>query len=540
MARATTDSFVTEIELLPTGKQAKRLRSKFEAARQVFNACLGESLKRLKLMRESRAYRTARKLKGEERRAAFREVQTKHGFREYDLHSWCKQFTKSWINEHIGARTTEKVATEAFQIVREFSFGKRGRPRFCRKGQLRAVDGKTQSCCRWKGDRIEWKGLTVRAQVQVSDAVVKHGLAAPVKYVRITRRVIRGKERFFAQLVCKGQPFRKPSHHPGVGIVGVDLGPQTIAYVGPQAARLEVFCHELKRDEQQLRRLLRSLDRSRRANNPGNFKSDGTIKIIPGKRLQWNDSSRYLAVRNRVRELRRKEAAFRRNLHGQLVARVLTMGDDVRLESLDYSAWQRRRKTKKGRKKAFGRSLGKRAPGGFVARLRSEANKWNVSVTEFDPRAVKLSQSCHCGSITKKSLSERWHLCSQCGASAQRDLFSAFLARFVEDGVLKADEAHKAWPSSCAALEAALSPFKDAMEGLPSSLGLRSRGRAPCLQNDEQKLGETTDVVAVAKTTGESRGEPSEIHQTPVFSQRRLHRILDRQRPYDPTGADTG
>lgn len=53
MARASTPSFVTEIELLPAGKQKKQLRSKFEAARPVYNACLGESLRRLDRIRQS-------------------------------------------------------------------------------------------------------------------------------------------------------------------------------------------------------------------------------------------------------------------------------------------------------------------------------------------------------------------------------------------------------------------------------------------------------------------------------------------------------
>ena len=39
---------------------------RLEAARQIYDACLGESLKRLTLMRESREYQAARKLlKGE-------------------------------------------------------------------------------------------------------------------------------------------------------------------------------------------------------------------------------------------------------------------------------------------------------------------------------------------------------------------------------------------------------------------------------------------------------------------------------------------
>ena len=48
--------------------------------------------------------------------------------------------------------------------------------------------------------------------------------------------------------------------------------------------------------------------------------------------------------------------------------------------------------------------------------------------------------------MQKKPLRQRWHVCD-CGVSAQRDLYSAFLARFVnpDTSVLKARQAQEAW-----------------------------------------------------------------------------------------------
>ena len=75
-----------------------------EAVGQVYNACLGKSLKRLTLMRESREYQAARKLpKGEPkseaweaRRSAFGVVRQRFQFSEYALHDYAKQFGHSW------------------------------------------------------------------------------------------------------------------------------------------------------------------------------------------------------------------------------------------------------------------------------------------------------------------------------------------------------------------------------------------------------------------------------------------------------------
>ena len=55
------------------GRRERRLLVRLEAARQVYNACLGESLKRLTLMRESWEYQAARKLpKGEPKSEAWK------------------------------------------------------------------------------------------------------------------------------------------------------------------------------------------------------------------------------------------------------------------------------------------------------------------------------------------------------------------------------------------------------------------------------------------------------------------------------------
>lgn len=69
----TTPSFVTEISLKVTPSQERALNKRFEVARQDYNACLGECLKRLDLMRESKAWQKARLLpKGKNRTDTFK------------------------------------------------------------------------------------------------------------------------------------------------------------------------------------------------------------------------------------------------------------------------------------------------------------------------------------------------------------------------------------------------------------------------------------------------------------------------------------
>ena len=243
------------------------------------------------------------------------------------------------------------------------------------------------------------------------------------------------RNRFYAQLVCQGTPYQKPQHQLGSGIVGLDLGPSAIAVV-VRAGRAPpgVLSRGGSRCQSALRRLDRKLDRQRRANNPANYDERGRVKR--GKQ-RWKVSKRQRKVQARRREVYRKLAATRKRSHGQLAHRVLGMGSAFHLEQLSYRAWQ----------KTYGKSVQLCAPGMFVERLSRLAASAGGTVVLINAWRARLSQTCHCGRIKKKARSQRWHVCP-CGASAQRDLFSAYLARFVdpETSLLDVGQAQGAWP----------------------------------------------------------------------------------------------
>ena len=494
MGQAKTPSFVTEMPLQVSPSQERVLLARLEAARQVYNACLGEGLKRLDLLRQSRLYQAARKMvrgkKGSQeakaRAGAFRQANAAVQFREYDLHAYAAQFNHAWTGEHLDINTIQKLATRAFKAVQQYAFGRRGRPRFKGRKQMDSIEGKSNAAgIRWREGAVEWLGLKLDAIISADDPVVAHGLRSRVKYVRIVRRKLNGRHRFYVQLVCEGWPYHKVQNPVGEGIVGLDLGPSTIAAVGADSAFLEQFCAALEPRQKEIRRLQRQIDRQRRANNPDNYNPDGTIKRGPKR---WCKSARQRRVEAKLAELHRKQAAHRKSLHGQMVNRVLRMGDTIQLEKLCYRAFQRR----------FGRSVGMRAPGTFVAHLKRKAESAGAEVVEFPTRTTRLSQICHnCGTVEQKPLSQRWHVCD-CGTVAQRDLYSAFLATCVEGERLDAGRAQQAWPGADLLLQAALSHIKQPANGrqLPSSFGLlagQRQSRSPVIAS--VNAVEAQDVV---------------------------------------------
>jgi len=496
MKRSKTPSFVTEIPLEVSPSQEATLLKRLDAARRVYNACLGESLRRGQALRQSPAYQAVRAMPvGEkdspERKArnkAFKQARQAVAFGEYDLHPYAKQFGYSYLGDHLDSLTVQKIASRAFEAVNQYILGKKGKPRFKGRNQFDSVEGKTNgSGLRWKEGRVIWniksgRDLTLEPLIPAKDAVTQHGLNSPVKYVRLVRRKLNGRNRFYVQLVNEGRPYQKPKNTLGVGSVGLDIGPQTIAIVAETAAELRLFGAELERRDQEIARLQRQIERQRRANNPDNYEPDRWVRSKGGQRWirkrgrakkgrrSWVISNSQRANEKRLAELYRKQAEHRKSLHGQLVNKILRLGNQFNLEKLSYKAFQ----------KMFGRSTQFRAPGTFVAMLRRKAESAGGVTNEFPTRTTKLSQVCLCGAVEKKPLSQRWHNCS-CGVVMQRDLFSAFLAMCVEDERLNAKKAGELWPGLESVLWAALSDIESVNGSaiLPTSVGLQRQNGSP-------------------------------------------------------------
>ena len=477
--KSKTASFICEVPVRATPADERELLIRLDCARMVYNACLGESLRRLKQLHESRAFQDARRLSrgtrgsdaAKKRTEAFRKADELAGFREYDLHAYAKQFGKAWVGiNRLDANTIQKVATRAFRAAQEYHFDGKGKPRFKGKGSFDSVEGKTNaSGIRWQTETetVAWFGLTLPAIIDPADKVIEHGLACRVKFVRVVRRKLNHRMRFYAQLVCEGHPYQKEKNVLGQGVTGIDIGPSTLAVVTEESATLEKFCDELEPKQKEIRKLKRKLERQRRAGDPQNYNPNGTIKK---GRHTWHFSGRYVYSRDQLAELYRRQAAYRKSLHGRKVNRILSQGDIIKLEKLSYRAFQR----------MYGKSVGFRAPGTFVALLRRKAANAGAEIDEFSTQTTRLSQICLCGTRVKKTLSERWHVCD-CGVGPiQRDIFSAWLARYVVNDKLDADQAKADWPGADSLLRTASSEIQPAMgQGQPKPNLARGQSRSP-------------------------------------------------------------
>src|SRR5215469_13430437 len=115
--------------------QERILLARLEAARQVYNACLGEARKRARLVRESKAFQRARTLSKDdpERKRLFREARAQHTFSDYALQAYAKPFLHSWLGEQLDSPVLQKLASRAYGAANRVLVGQAKRVRF--KGQ---------------------------------------------------------------------------------------------------------------------------------------------------------------------------------------------------------------------------------------------------------------------------------------------------------------------------------------------------------------------------------------------------------------------
>ena len=243
-------------------------------------------------------------------------------------------------------------------------------------------------------------------------------------YATLVPKMIRGKYRVYLHLTIEGKTKLKydkhgnPRYKYGKGIIGADIGTQTVAYTSDTEVGLKNLSergNSIQTSERKERLFYRAMDRSRRATNPQNFNEDGTVKK---GRKTWKYSNHYKKLKTKHSELCRINAVNRDTLvtEPKNASKLMKRAKETTVNS----------KGKFNKKKRFGKSIKNRCPSGFQTTVEKKFKTTGGTYIEV-PNNYRASQYDHTvDDYIKKKLSDRLYKL-QDGTEVQRDWYSSFL-----------------------------------------------------------------------------------------------------------------
>jgi putative transposase len=445
---------------------------RLHAAGQLTNATLDTLLSRVDALRADARWSTLHKIRDDAERAAawkaFRAEYDLEGSRDAVNTAHAHWKASQWMPSVISNVIALSVGLDVWPRVNEYLLGKKGRPRFTKSAEHDTVWGRSQTeglRSNAAGDGILWPSRTQRKSIELkfelnaaSNQYQKRIAGRQIKRVGVTRKIIRGKAKFYALLTIAGKPYRDPvllkevrsSSKQGPAVI--DMGPSTCAGSSLAASVLVDLApakrlKQMKHQARNLKRDQRKQDRSLRAMNPETYegthasgakKSHGEGKSVKGMKKAKRSRAyerRQAALKEQERHLAAQKRAGESELARTLV-RVL--GAHMGTEDLSLVAWQKR----------WGRRIGLTAPGSFRAAVGRECQRHGGELTLLNATALTLSQGCLCGARARKPLSQRIHSCERGLTGLDRDLFSSFLGAYCMQHSVETFEGSEAFPAS--------------------------------------------------------------------------------------------
>ena len=443
-----TPSFIIELELKTSIKDEHIINKRIKIAVMLYNMALNYSIKRLKAVRADKEYRgllkEKKKLKAKKNKEQIksinerlREIEVSCGYSENQTQKFINKGYKHYDDIDLGSAVVQKISSRAFRAVEKVKYGKARRVYFksIYTDEFSIENKENGVNITYRDGNTTWTGLELECKINKNNGYILEGLKSRTKYCRIIRKRIRDRNRFYVQLIQEGYPPKKKNKIVGNNTsVGLDIGPSTIAIVSNEYVGLHNLSnHKLDNHKKEIRRLQRAMDRSRRATNPDNYNEDGTVKR--GKRT-WTYSNNYKRLRHKLNKIHRKLRINRSISHEILANFIISLGTDVRVETLNIQGWQKKAKKtttnkkngKINKKKRFGKSILNNAPSLLLEKINRKLTYENEKLKKIDTKACKASQYNHIdNTYKKKRLEERIAIVGE--HTIQRDIYSAFLIK---------------------------------------------------------------------------------------------------------------
>ena len=216
------------------------LEKRLNIARMIYNACLGEILKRNKKMKNSFEYKDIKKLNEKEQSKKYKELDKKYLISKFELNKFVKPMTQKF-KKNIGSQMGQELAERAFITYKKLKYGKAKKVHFKSYGDFYSVREKGNvTGLRFfnEGCYIFWLGMKIPVIIKRNDKYAQNCFLNKLLYCRLLKKIINGKSKYYVQITFEGTPPKK--HKFGEeNEVGIDIGTSTIAVVSDKEVKLE-------------------------------------------------------------------------------------------------------------------------------------------------------------------------------------------------------------------------------------------------------------------------------------------------------------
>ena len=332
------------------------------------------------------------------------------------------------------AQVTLKRLDLAFQnFFRRVKQGKTpGFPRFQGKDHFKGFGFKTngdgfkfEPGGGWRNGTLRLSGIgtmQVRGQIRTNNGILCSGrIGGPVLGCSIVKRA----DGWYMSVVLDLEPAREG----GDKSVGVDWGVETYLTCAYGAGDYDAVENDRlwKQAAEEIKDRSRALAKRKK-------RTRGREKARRALARKW----RKLA--NQRKDRAHKTSAWLVREHGLIATESLIISNMTR----SASGTSEEPGTNVAQKSGLNREILDTAPGSLLSMTKYKAEEAGVLLHVINSRKHKPSQSCPaCGCVKKKKLSERQHICEDCGFEATRDQASALFNLVIANRELGPE-----WPSN--------------------------------------------------------------------------------------------
>src|SRR5574344_949033 len=205
-------NFVVQFPLKTEQYQEDMLDKRFEIGRKIYNSLVNVTQKRYKEMIKTKKYRNLlSSLSGDKKKdkpiwREISDIRKEYGLTEYSFHEDVRQMQKHF-KDNIDSFTAQKIATTLWKSYDKLFFGNGKRVYLKRYGELNSLEGKSNKTgIRFADDTMIWNGLNIPVLIDYDNYYEYQAMQYEICYCRIIRKYVRNKNKYYVQIVFKGNP----------------------------------------------------------------------------------------------------------------------------------------------------------------------------------------------------------------------------------------------------------------------------------------------------------------------------------------------